>query len=49
MKTEEFSNEGVWILFNIIIVVLKDASEELVLAVTDGLEHVFSICSVIKE
>lgn len=49
METKKFSNQGIRILLNVIVIVLEDISQELVLSIVDGLEGILAVSSVVEE
>lgn len=49
MQSEEFGDEGIGVLLEVIIVIFEDGTEEFILAVADGLQHVLAVCRVVEE
>ena len=49
MQPEKFSDEGIRIFFYIIVVVPQNCSEMFILPIVNGLEHISSICRIIKK
>jgi hypothetical protein len=49
VQAEEFSNQRLWVSLDVVVIILQDIPQKFVLSVTDGLEHVLAVSSVVKE
>ena len=49
MSTKESNNQSIRIANDMVVVLTQDLSEELVLGLGDGLDHVLTITTVIEE